>query len=289
MRVAEVLRDWIPLVVPEARPWFSPDDTHKGTLWQREITGTLARLGVGIVCLTPENIAAPWVLFEAGALSKGLDSTRVFTYLLELGPEDISGPLSMINHTRATEQDTLRLIIQLSTLLEPQNTNDAILARRFQSLWPDLQSELSIIPKPEQQVQAKRETGEMIVELLDYARNEDRNRIAIVDAFRQMMEQNEQLFGRLLSEQRMNAQESNALLIDRLKDLVRQNQHALEFYMKQSSDNEEQLKYPLMQVVAELHGLSSRIESLVARTESMTRSMESVLKRAGDPEILPDT
>jgi hypothetical protein len=63
--------------------------------------------------LTPENLMSPWLLFEAGAVAKRVDS-RVWTYLFGLGYTDVKDPLSQFQHTAATKEDTRKLIATLN-------------------------------------------------------------------------------------------------------------------------------------------------------------------------------
>lgn len=80
--VADALRDWLPAVLQSVKPWMSAD-IKKGTRGQTTISDKLDKVKVGIVCLTPENLQEPWILFEAGALSKAVDkNSYVCTYLL---------------------------------------------------------------------------------------------------------------------------------------------------------------------------------------------------------------
>jgi hypothetical protein len=81
--VALALRDWLPMVLQAAKAFMSATDIVKGSRGLVELAGTLEVVKVGIICLTPENLSAPWLLFESGALSKTLDKgTLVCTYLL---------------------------------------------------------------------------------------------------------------------------------------------------------------------------------------------------------------
>jgi hypothetical protein len=83
---AEAIKQWLPLVVPTASPWMSATNIDKGTRWREEVAAALDNMKAGIICLTPENLTAEWLLFEAGALSKTRDPrTRVWTYLLRCG------------------------------------------------------------------------------------------------------------------------------------------------------------------------------------------------------------
>src|SRR5262249_46316277 len=98
--VAEALRDWLPQVIQVVEPWVSVADIEKGSRWGADIAGKLAECRVGLICLTPENLFAPWLLFEAGALAKTLEQTSVCPYLLDLQFADIRDPLAQFQATR---------------------------------------------------------------------------------------------------------------------------------------------------------------------------------------------
>ena len=108
--LAEVLRDWLPAVLQAVEPWMSAEDVAKGARWSALLAGELAQAKVGILCLTPDNLAAPWMLFEAGALSKTLEQTLVCPYLLGLRPADLGGPLVQFQAAEANRADTRRLV-----------------------------------------------------------------------------------------------------------------------------------------------------------------------------------
>lgn len=74
---AEILSDWIKCTLQASEPWVSSKDIDKGSLWFNEINDQLKDTKVGIVCLTKENKSNPWILFESGALAKGLSANRV--------------------------------------------------------------------------------------------------------------------------------------------------------------------------------------------------------------------
>ena len=81
--VAEALYGWLPLALQAAKPWMSSSDIEKGSRGLDEVGTALEGMKVGIICLTPENLTAQWIVYEAGALSKTLDAkTRLCTYLL---------------------------------------------------------------------------------------------------------------------------------------------------------------------------------------------------------------
>src|SRR3954453_6077844 len=90
---AAALREWLPGVLQFVRPWMSAVDMQTGTRWNADLAKELELAQVGIICVTSDNQSAPWMLFEAGALLKIVDSSNVIPYLLNLGPGEVEGPL----------------------------------------------------------------------------------------------------------------------------------------------------------------------------------------------------
>src|SRR3954469_20494730 len=71
-QVAEALKDWLPEVIEGIEPWLSTQDLTAGMRWGSELASQLERTDFGVICLTPDNLQAPWILFEAGALAKAV-------------------------------------------------------------------------------------------------------------------------------------------------------------------------------------------------------------------------
>lgn len=92
--LAAALYDWLPMVVKTPEPWMSEEDIEKGSRGLDDIGKALAAMGVGTICLTPENLEKPWILFEAGALATAPgDKARVCPYLFgDLRPENVKPP-----------------------------------------------------------------------------------------------------------------------------------------------------------------------------------------------------
>lgn len=169
--IAEALRTWLSDVVQYLDPWMSSEDIGKGARWSLDLLRELEATKVGIVCLTPENLTAPWILFEAGALGKALDKNRVCTYLYELRSADIQGPLLQFQATVANEKDTRKLVHTLNACLDQSEvrSNEQI-DRAFIKWWPELKKALDRIPSTEIDTRPKRSDREMIEEVLDLTR-----------------------------------------------------------------------------------------------------------------------
>jgi hypothetical protein len=134
--VAELLAWWTKCVIQASRPWISSEDVDRGSLWFTEINNNLSDTSVGIVCLTDENKERPWVLFEAGALAKGLSNSRVCTFLIDLEPKDIKDPLAQFNHTLPMQEDMKKLARTLNAALGPNALDTNVLSDVCDVYWP---------------------------------------------------------------------------------------------------------------------------------------------------------
>ncbi|QFU01250.1 hypothetical protein FIU83_06320 [Halomonas sp. THAF5a] len=143
--VAELTNEWLQCVLQSLRPWISTKGIDGGSLWFTEISNELNDTGIGIVFLTQENKNSPWIMFESGALAKGLSSNRVCTFLIDLEPQDINNPLANFNHTFPTKESILRLIYMLNNLLGDSGLDVSVLEKVFEKYWPDYESGLARI------------------------------------------------------------------------------------------------------------------------------------------------
>jgi hypothetical protein len=172
-RVAEVLKPWIKCVLQATEPFLSSEDIDKGSLWFSEISDQLAETGVGIICLTTENINAPWILFEAGSLAKGLSKSRVCTFLVNLAPADLRPPLAQFNATTPTKDDMFRLVVTINNSLEPkQQLSDDVLRMTFDQFWGNISEKLKAVIKSHVPPKhPRRSQEEMTEEILEVSRS----------------------------------------------------------------------------------------------------------------------
>jgi hypothetical protein len=83
------MREWLPSVVQDVEVWVSSQDIGKGEKWSASLWESLSEIEFGILMVTPENARAPWIMFEAGALSKTVKS-RVIPILCGMERLDIA-------------------------------------------------------------------------------------------------------------------------------------------------------------------------------------------------------
>ena len=215
--VAEFLREWICTVVQAAKPWMSESEIEKGSRSLEEITKALADCKVGITCLTPENTEKPWILYEAGCLSKSIDDrTRLCTYLIGgIQPSDIRPPLGMFQHARPTRNDTLGMMRTINRVVSVEPVNDDILEKVFDKMWPDLENHLATLPPPVDLAPPKRPIEEIMDEVLELARAQaaQREKTKFIDTYIPTFQQFLPLLQRLIAEMnRRNGQQINAIM-----------------------------------------------------------------------------
>jgi hypothetical protein len=146
-KIALALRDWIPAVVPSITPWVSSEDIRKGTRWGAELAKQLEDAFYGAICLTPDNIREPWLLFEAGALSKAVGESRVFPLLFGVDPGQLPGPLAQFQVTTYEKEDVRKFMHSLNEAPGYQSTPPEQLNRVFEYSWHGLQGKLDPLLK----------------------------------------------------------------------------------------------------------------------------------------------
>lgn len=168
LQVADALYNWLPLVLQVVRPYLSVEDTAKGAYWQTEVKQHLDTSDFGILCLTPTNTTAPWISFEAGALSKSVDRGNVTPFLVGLTQGDLTGPLTQFQATEASKPvDVLRLVKDLDKACGPLAVGERVVEDTFEMWWPRLDQKLRSISVPETH---QRPVAEMVLEILNSQR-----------------------------------------------------------------------------------------------------------------------
>lgn len=173
-QVAAHLRDWLPLVVQSIRPWMSDDDIGKGSRSLEEIADALNSVKAGIICLTPESLSSPWLLFEAGALSRTFrDKANVCTFLIGgLKPTEVKAPLGQFQATIAEKEDMRRLVAKLNDLIQVPPLPEKALDRIFERMWVDLEKDLESLPSAPAEAPARRLVEDIMEEILGLVRNQ---------------------------------------------------------------------------------------------------------------------
>ena len=140
-KVALVFRDWLPSVIQTIVPYVSSEDIDKGARWSTDIATELEDSTFGILCVTKENLEAPWLSFEAGALSKTMDKSYVSPFLFDIKRSEVDGPILQFQSTIFNKEDIRKLTKTLNKACGDSSITDARLEKAFEVWFPTLEED----------------------------------------------------------------------------------------------------------------------------------------------------
>lgn len=169
--VAEALKKYLPMIVNDLNPWLSSTDIDKGSRSTEEIAVALSNARAGIICLTPNNLKEPWILFEAGAIAKTVrEKPLACTLLIGLGITDVSGPLSQFQATKPTRMDMLHLVKTLNKALGESAVDEPQIEETFDLCWSKLKEIFDSLPSDGPNTKPERRPEDMLKELVEISR-----------------------------------------------------------------------------------------------------------------------
>lgn len=199
--VAKILKEWIPCIIQDVQPYFSSEDIDKGARWSTDIAKELEEASFGILCVTKDNLQSQWLNFEAGALSKAIDKSKVCPLLFRLKPSDISNsPILQFQMANADKNDIYKLFKSLNSSLGDAGLDEARLEKVFNTFWPQMEKSFNEIKSPEShgKPQKEKEDGnmEILEEMLDLLRSQQMmlkspERILPIDYVREVLQRSQ--------------------------------------------------------------------------------------------------
>jgi hypothetical protein len=119
---------------------MSRRDIGAGARWGQELDDQLDATDFGILCVTPENAAEPWLNYEAGALAKRVSASAVVPYLIGVGsPTELpQGPLSRFQ-AKIAATETWDVIVAINAAMKDDGIASEKLRRAYDRWWPDLE------------------------------------------------------------------------------------------------------------------------------------------------------
>lgn len=169
-KVALVLRDWLPSVLQSIKPYVSSEDIDKGARWSTDIAKELEDSMFGILCVTKENLNAPWLNFEAGALSKTMDKSYVTPFLVDIKRSEVSGPILQFQSTIFEKNDLEKLVKDLNKACKGEMLEEARLIKTFEVWYGELEKSLKkVIEETEDSsdIQIKEDNDEVATDIVE--------------------------------------------------------------------------------------------------------------------------
>jgi hypothetical protein len=167
-------------VIQSIKPYVSSQDIDKGARWSSDIAQELDASTYGVICLTPDNLSAPWICFEAGALSKTIDKSRVAPFLFQVKRSEVQGPLLQFQSVLLEKDEVLRLLKSINRQIdESERLAEATIERSFSVWWPQLEKDLGAIkgiaqPKPKSDAGEPGASQAILEEILELSRAQQR-------------------------------------------------------------------------------------------------------------------
>lgn len=111
--IATKLKTWFGSFFGSKVKFFlSTKDIESGSRWEIELSKALERINYGIIVLTDDNVNKPWILFEAGAISKNIEDTRLYPMLFNI--EKIDSPLSQFQWIPFEKEKFLQFLTDIN-------------------------------------------------------------------------------------------------------------------------------------------------------------------------------
>lgn len=160
--VAARFATFIRCAIQSIEPWISSRDIDNGTVWFGEISSQLSSCSSGVIFITKNNQNNPWLLFESGALYKGLSENRIFTYLVDMPVSDIElgSPFTQINHTTHNRESVLKLIESINKTLGDDLKSVDVIREIFDALWVKYDEDIKTILNSEVDTNDKEKNSE---------------------------------------------------------------------------------------------------------------------------------
>ncbi|WMM74430.1 toll/interleukin-1 receptor domain-containing protein [Rhodococcus pyridinivorans] len=176
--VALIWRDLLDELFDRVTPWVSDADIEAGSRGLDEIKRELDGTSFGIIVVTQANQNAPWINFEAGALSKALPNaaTRVIPSLVDFtSPAQITSPLKQFQATLLDEEGVGKTLKAIASAVEVDWETKK---RSFLRMWPEYNQRFSdtIVNSFSPHSVVPRSTEDMLQEVLTLLRDMQRTR-----------------------------------------------------------------------------------------------------------------
>ena len=171
-KIGEKFRTWLPGVLQAVTPYYTPSDIEKGSRWEASLSKELETSEVGIFLITSENLNSHWMIFEAGALAKKPEKSRVCPILFGVEDTHLPGPLRQLQATPFKKEEMLKLILDINKALGSQKLAESVVNKTFEMWWPDLNRDIQEILDAHTHAgdEPEKEEKEILNEILELSR-----------------------------------------------------------------------------------------------------------------------
>jgi TIR domain len=145
-QLAEAIHWWLPNVMQFTKPYFTPSDIEKGARWDNEISKELGQSSICLIAMTEENLTSPWIMFEAGAISRVVeDKARVCPIVFGIKKTDLVGPLASFQATAFDREEVRQLLTTINNAAKDAALTEQRLNAAFDVWWDKLEERVEAI------------------------------------------------------------------------------------------------------------------------------------------------
>lgn len=180
-KLATMFNEWISNVLPTVKTYISTQQIGPGERWSENIGKGLETNFMGIFFMVEENVNSPWLNFEAGAISKNIDDSKVIPLLHKMKPEQVSGPMAQFQSKQIDKEDDIfNIVKQINNgIRDERRIDNEKLKTLFEKWYPDFVKAYDKFqvenPAPEKDEDknssALMDSGDQIGEILNIVRN----------------------------------------------------------------------------------------------------------------------
>lgn len=172
--VALSLKNFIGDIIQSVTPFVSDEDITSGERWNTRIREELQENQYGILSITNDNKEAPWLLFEAGALSNSNQNIPVVPFLFDVEPSELTGsPLLQFQATiYYNKENVWKLVADINEACGENKLDNDRLKRAFDRCYDEFASALKkAVPESNEPKDTESDkTHAILEELLDLTR-----------------------------------------------------------------------------------------------------------------------
>jgi hypothetical protein len=174
--IAQLLKVWLRRVMQHLDPYVSTEDIRKGKRWSESVRTELEQTIFGITCLTPDNLDAPWIHYEAGAISKGRDENSLCALMCGgVGSEHLPETLQQFQATLPEKTDMARMMKALNEA-SGSKLSETELTEAFDHWWPSFDKPYAeLLSKGNPAKPQRRDQYEVLIEVLEAVRSLQRS------------------------------------------------------------------------------------------------------------------
>lgn len=148
-QLADAFANWLPNVLQHVEPYISSKNIGLGERALDNIKSELENSSFGIVFVTKENIKAPWINYEAGAISNSLGIKRIIPVMYDCDLIELdNSPLRQFQAAKDLEKDNVRRIIMaINSVSDEFELDHDRVEKAFDQWWEVLEDDLISIKK----------------------------------------------------------------------------------------------------------------------------------------------